>query len=96
MNFDGASFGNPGMAGYGCVIRDSQGAIILVKGGPIGISDANHAKTIGLLEALRMHKSGDHQDCYVEGDSMTVLGWGRGQTQGSWRLSFHLRDQRSL
>lgn len=76
-----ASFGNPRMASYGCVMRDSQGVIILVKGGPIGICDANHVETIGLLEALRMLKSGGHNNCYVEGDSMpmTVLGWGRGQ-----------------
>lgn len=27
INFDGASFGNPGPAGYGCIMRDSQGVV---------------------------------------------------------------------
>lgn len=36
INFDEVSFGNPGLAGYRCVMRDSQGVITVAKGGPIG------------------------------------------------------------
>lgn len=83
VNFDGASFGNPGPTGYGCVMQDSQGLVILVKGGPIGRSDATHADLIGLLEGLIMLREKGIQDCIVEGDSINVLRWGRGEN-GYW------------
>lgn len=77
VNFDGASFGNLGMAGFGCVMRyvmrDLHGCIILVKGGLLGICDANYAEIIGFLEALRMLNSGGYNGCFVEGDSMNAL-----------------------
>lgn len=56
VNFDGASFGNPGPAAYGCVVTDSQGIIILAKGRPIGIADTLHAEMMGLLEVLHILK----------------------------------------
>lgn len=37
LNFNGASLGNPGPAGYGCFMKDAQGHIILVKGGRLGV-----------------------------------------------------------
>lgn len=57
INFDGASFGNTRLAGYGCVMCNSQGNIIMAKGGLIGQSDANHAELIGLLKGLRILKN---------------------------------------
>lgn len=51
---------------------------MLAKGGPIGISDANYAKFIGLLEGLRMLKYKGFKDYIVEGDSKTVISWGKG------------------
>lgn len=36
LNFDGASFGNPSPPGYGCNMRDSNGSVICIKGGPLG------------------------------------------------------------
>lgn len=77
VNFDGTSFGNPDLAGHGCVLRDSHRSIILVKDGPLGICDANHAETIGLLEPLKKLKAGGHNGCYMQGDSMIALRWGR-------------------
>lgn len=56
VNFDGASFGNPGSATFGCVMRDSHGFIIWGKGGHIGVSDAIHAETMELLEGLKLAK----------------------------------------
>lgn len=56
VNFDRASFRNPSPAGNGFVMRDSQGCVILVKGGPLGRGDAIQAKVVGLLEGRRMLK----------------------------------------
>lgn len=49
LNFNGASFGNPGPTGFRCVIRDSHGVIIHVRYGPIGRNDSTKAELIGLL-----------------------------------------------
>lgn len=77
-------------------MRDSHGSIILVKGGSLRTCDANHAETIGLLEVVKMLKAGGHNGCYVEGDSMIALGWGRGQARGSWRLHHFIVEIKSL
>lgn len=77
VDFDGSSFGNSGPAGFGCVMRDSQGSILIAKGNSIGWSDANHVELIGLLEGWRMLKHKGYMDCIVEGDSKTVISWGR-------------------
>lgn len=86
INFDGASFGNPSPAGYGCVLRDHDGVIEGVNGGPIRRADANQAKLIGLLESLRLLKSRNITECMVEGDSKTVISRGNGEMVRSWRL----------
>lgn len=83
INFDGASFRNPRLSGYECLMCDSQGSIILAKGGPIGCCDTNHVELIGLLEGLKMLKNKGFYNCIVEGDSKVVISWGRG---GEWWL----------
>lgn len=89
VNFDGASFGNLGPAGFECVMRDSQGLIIGVKGGPLGCQDAIYAETMGLLEGLKLAKDKGVRDYIIEGDSLTVISWGKGDKVGSWRLHHH-------
>lgn len=96
INFDGASFGNLGPVGYGCLMRDSQGSIILVKGGPLGRCDVNHAELIGMLEGLKMLKSKGFFNCSVEGDSKTIISWGRGDSEGFWRLRHYIYEIQAL
>lgn len=86
INFDGAFSGNLWPIAYGCVLRDSQGAIILAKGGPIGVADVLLAELMGLLEALHILKQKDLFDCLVEGDAGTVISWVEGKAKGSWRV----------
>lgn len=90
MNFDGT------LAGYGCVMRDSHRSIILVKDGSLGTCDANYTETIDFSEAVKMLKAGGNNGCYVEGDSMIALGWGRGQTRGSWRIHHFIEEIKVL
>lgn len=93
INFDGVSFGNPGLTRYGCVMRYSQGIIIIAKGGPIGVGDSNKAETVGLLESLRIFKSAGYKDCTIEGDSKTAISWG--ERRYVWLMeavSLHSRD----
>lgn len=46
---------------------------LLGLGGPIGVSDAIHAETMGLLKGLKLAKSKGVRDCILEGDSLTVI-----------------------
>lgn len=46
---------------------NSQGGVLLVKGGPIGRSDANQVELASLLEGLCMLKTKDFRECIVGG-----------------------------
>lgn len=48
LNFDGASKGNPGITGYGGVIRNAQGIQLKVYFGSIGWNTNNAAELEGL------------------------------------------------
>lgn len=96
VNVDGASFRNPGLARYGCVLQNSRGQILWVKAGPIGVQNALFTKLVGILEGLRLLKAMDLRGCIVEGDSMTTFSWGRGGRCHSWRLHHFIVEIRSL
>ena len=49
LNFDGASKGNPGPAGYGVVLRNSGGEILDMEAGFLGETTNNVAELTGLL-----------------------------------------------
>lgn len=46
LNFDGSSRGNPGLSGFGCVIRDHQGDNFCVIAGPLGHGDSIKAEVL--------------------------------------------------
>lgn len=58
---------------YGCVMRDSHGDIIRIKGGTLGHSDAIHVEIMGLFEILKLAKSKGVRGCIMEEDSLTVI-----------------------
>lgn len=83
-------------AAYGCVMWDSYGNVTGVKGGLLGHCDAIHAKTLGLLEGLKLAKSKGVNRCILEGDFLTVITWGRGGKGCSWRLDHFFLEIRSF
>eukprot|EP00253_Pinus_taeda_P017519 PITA_17519 len=54
LNFDGASKGNPGITGYGGVIRNSQGIPLKFYFGSIGWNTNNAAELEGLWQGLQI------------------------------------------
>lgn len=48
-NFDGASKGNPGQDGFGCVIRDHDHYVVRALCGILGVCDATKAEATSLL-----------------------------------------------
>lgn len=51
---DGGSRGNPGVAGYGSLVRDADtGALLAERAAPLGKESNNVAEYTGLIEGLR-------------------------------------------
>lgn len=86
LNFDGASKGNLGPAGFGCVIRDHNGVISKILSGPLEQCNFTKAETVAMLSGLRELKKKGLYECIIEGDSVVVIGWGQGKECKSWRM----------
>ncbi|HLS46224.1 MAG TPA: reverse transcriptase-like protein, partial [Ornithinicoccus sp.] len=50
---DGGSRGNPGVAGYGALVRDVDGTLLAERAAPLGLASNNVAEYTGLIEGLR-------------------------------------------
>lgn len=50
---------------------------------------------VGLLLGLRMVKSKDLGQCIIEGDSSTIVSWGKRNSQWSWILSHQVQEIRA-
>jgi hypothetical protein len=72
VNFDGASKGNPGPAGYGAVLRNS-GEILGLEAGFLGETTNNVAELTGLLRGLQTAMDKGHQRIILEGDSQIII-----------------------
>lgn len=73
FNFDGASSGNLGPSAFGCIMRDTNGQIMGVKGSLFGLTNAIHAEAMGLLEGLKLARDKGIKGCIIEGDSSLVI-----------------------
>jgi ribonuclease HI len=95
LNFDGASKGNPGAAGFGAVIRDHLGHLLLITAGSLGHTTNNAAELWGLIRGLHLAKELGYHNMVVEGDSQIILnilqrilkGANPDKVTPSWRLS---------
>ena len=89
LNFDGSSKGNPGKAGAGYIIYNSDGSLNTSRRIMIGIQTNNYAEYYALLIGLQ-----EAHNCYIEkllvkGDSMLVIR----QMEGKWECkSDNLKD----
>lgn len=67
LNFDGASKGNPGPVGFGCVLRDHSSKVIRAIFGPLGVCDSSSVEAMSLLMGLRELNRLAVHGCLVEG-----------------------------
>lgn len=81
---DGGSRGNPGVAGYGALVRDAAtGDVLAERAAPLGKASNNVAEYTGLLEGLKAVL--DHEpdaDVAVRMDSKLVVE----QMSGRWKI----------
>jgi ribonuclease HI len=104
INFDGASKGNPGPAGYGAVIRSSKGEILTLTAGYLGETTNNVAELTGLLQGLRTAATLPSHKIILEGDSQIIIqlitkilhGGNPQKISPSWRLAGMLEDFKGI
>jgi ribonuclease HI len=100
VNFDGASKGHPGPAGYGAVLRNIDGTIKGLEAGFLGETSNNVAELTGLLRGLQTALRKGYQRLILEGDSQIIIrlttrilhGCNPGKISPSWRLHSLLAD----
>ena len=71
--FDGASKGNPGLAGCGGVITESKGNVISTYSWGLGIESNNKVEFCGLLQGLRIARSKGIANLMVFDDSRLLI-----------------------
>ena len=98
LNFDGASKGNPGRAGFGGILRNARGQAVWVFFGYIGQDTNNSAELEGLLHGLLLAQENQCFPLVVEGDSRVILGMAAkiqagqpaSKVSNTWRLEGRL------
>ena len=86
LNFDGSSWGNPGLAGFGGLLRTSTGQVMKVYSGPAGSCTSNEAESRALLEGVRLLKDESRTPLVIEGDSALTIAWAKGTCPPPWHL----------
>lgn len=98
LNFDGASKGNPGAAGFGGILRNHVGTPLQVYFGNMGWDTNNSAELEGLWQGLLLADQLNLQPLIVEGDSQLLINIATHLQNGSqarkiapsWRLEARL------
>jgi ribonuclease HI len=104
INFDGASKGNPGPAGFGAILRNSNGEILHLVAGYLGFNTNNVAELWSLLRGIKIATDHHYNKIIAEGDSQIIVhlitkilhGEHPLEVSPSWRLSGLLEDFGSL
>lgn len=89
---DGGSRGNPGIAGYGALVRDpATGQVLMTEAAPLGRASNNVAEYSGLIAGLKLARRVDPQArVHVKMDSKLVVE----QMSGRWKIKHE--DMRRL
>jgi ribonuclease HI len=79
---DGGARGNPGPAGYGVRVEQSDGSLIEEFGESIGVATNNVAEYRALVAALEWARAHGHTAVHVRSDSLLLVQ----QMQGNFRV----------
>lgn len=72
-NIDGASKGNPGIAGYGGVLRDAEGSIILILHCHHGTTTNNMSELVALEQCLDFPSQDNYCNVMIEADFELII-----------------------
>lgn len=99
LNFDGASKGNPGKAGYGGVFRDHYGTHQVIFLGSKGWDSNNSTELEGLWQGLTLAQDKSFFPLIIEANSQIIINMVTKLMQGSpthkvsnnWRMAQRLK-----
>lgn len=78
---DGASRGNPGIAGIGISVQDPEGKELATVSRPLGRTTNNRAEYTALVEALKIAKERQFEGVEIRADSQLMVRQMTGQYQ---------------
>ncbi|XP_059064976.1 uncharacterized protein LOC131857010 [Cryptomeria japonica] len=87
VKFDGASTGNPGQSGIGCILRNSDGIYIKEISKKIGVATNNEVEFRAALRGLQLRMELGVQRIHLERDSLNVVNAVHYNNTPSWRLN---------
>jgi len=87
LNFDRASKGNPGMAGYGGILRDHGGKPLPLFFGSIGWDMNNSVELEGLWQGHCLAQRHGFLPIVIEGDSQILINMANQILQGTYSQS---------
>jgi ribonuclease HI len=76
---DGGARGNPGPAGYGVRVEQSDGTVVAELHGALGVATNNVAEYNGLLTALQWALDHGHRELHIKADSELLVKQMRGE-----------------
>lgn len=86
INFDGASSGNPGPSGIGCVIRDEYGTVLVDCAEFIGTTTNNVVEFCAALRGLELGREVGARKIHLEGDSLLTINAISQKCTPNWNL----------
>lgn len=92
INFDGASRGNPGKSGIGCIIKKDTGKWIVKRASYIKNMMNNLVELRALQEGFRLSIKLGIKRIIIEGDSQIVLNALRKRNTPNWVLNSKLEE----
>ena len=90
LNFDGASRGNPGKAGIGCIIRDESGNWIAKRSKSLDMASNNIAELEAVEEGINLCIKLNIKKLIIEGDSQIIINALRKGATPNWVLNSKL------
>lgn len=87
VKFDGASHGNPGKAGIGCVVHNWEGKELATLASSVGFNTNNWAELMALVEGLYLCRKLGVKNLEIEGDSAIIVNALRKGSMPNWRLN---------
>ena len=92
LNFDGASRGNPGSEGIGCIINNESGKWIVKRAKSIEPTTNNLVELEALQEGLQICLNIGISKIIIEGDSRIVINAIRKTKMPDWVLNSRLEE----
>lgn len=73
LNVDGSAITNPGLAGFGCLMRYAEGKFLLDFSGSVGVSNILHTEIMAFLRGLVLCLSESFYKVICYADSLETI-----------------------